>query len=485
MQDASQIWKSGYTPPVPFSISLPDGGILVCEEIVRAMPGRRFVFRGQWDGNSVFIKVFADNFRAEREWKNEQRGIDALREAAIPAPEIILGISLSSPAMHVLVSKELVEAKSARDLWLQGNDEIRRKLFEELVVLLSTHHAAGIRQNDMHLNNFIYSEDVLYTLDAADINIIAGGLSKTEALENLVALLSLSDADHDDWIHDLYIQYARHSGWEINSEDEETIRQRVKRGREYKLRKYLVKIFRDCSAFVSKQGWRKFYVYDRDQDDAEFRELIADPDHLPEFAKRKMIKDGNTCTVTGISLASREFVCKRYNIKNIWHAMNRALRPTRASQSWRNAHRLIMYRVATAKPAALIEQRFGPLRGKAWFIMHSVPGPRLSEYVVDSSVSVQERMKIVDQFIRLLQIMHREQVSHGDMKAANFIINDGRLVVVDLDSLRVHRKCSDFERAFRRDLRRFCRNFHELPEISRLFRDAIVSAGLQNYLPAE
>lgn len=485
MRDASQIWQSGYSPAVPFNISLPNNEKLICEEVVRAMPGRRFVFSGQWKGSHVFIKIFSDNARAVREWKDEQNGIHALHKAAIAAPRVIYSVSLSSLAMHVLVYEALANAESARDVWLQGDDNVRRKLLEELVSLLATHHAAGIRQSDMHLHNFIYSEKVLYTLDAADIDVSSCGLSKKDALENLSSLLALADADHDEWIHDLYELYIQHCSWGRSDADEQFIRQKVKQGREYKLRKYLVKIFRNCSAFVSSQTWRKFYVYDRNEDDAEFRELITDPDRLPESAKRRIIKDGNTCTLTEVGFDSREFVCKRYNIKNIWHALNRALRPTRASQSWRNAHRLMMYRIATARPVALIEQRFGPFRGKAWFIMQAVPGPHLSKYVIDSSISGQERMVVVEQFIRFLQIMCREQFSHGDMKATNFIIHDGQLVVVDLDSLRGHQKYSDFERAFRRDLRRFFRNWDELPEIKGLFRNAIIAAGLQNYLPAE
>jgi hypothetical protein len=81
--------------------------------------------------------------------------------------------------------------------------------------------------------------------------------------------------------------------------------------------------------------------------------------------------------------------------------------------------------------------------------------------------------------------MRREKISHGDMKATNFVISHGQLVVLDLDALRQHSDQSGFERAFRRDLRRFFQNWHELPEVDALFRDAIFSAGLQDYLPTE
>lgn len=154
MQDASQIWESGYTPPVPFSINLPDGNTLICEDVVRAMPGRRYVCRGKWAEQIVFIKLFSQGSRAEREWENEQRGIVTLKETAIPAPTLLLSASLTQPTAHLLVYAALEQPESSRERWDRETDEGRHQLLEELVDLLATHHAAGLRQKDLHMRNF-------------------------------------------------------------------------------------------------------------------------------------------------------------------------------------------------------------------------------------------------------------------------------------------------------------------------------------------
>lgn len=485
MQDAADIWQSGYTPEVPFTINLPDGEVIICEAVVRAMPGRRYVCRGKWGARTVFIKLFSTSSRAKREWQNEQRGIAVLKEKAIPAPALLLGTSLPEPAAHLLVYAALERPVSSRERWEGADAAGRRQLIGELVDVLAAHHAAGLRQQDLHMRNFIYSDSVLYTLDAADIEINPAALDKRASLDNLAALFALLEPEYDAWVNMFYTRYAGQRGWQVSETDSENLQSMIRQQRRYKQHKFLDKIFRNCTAFAVGQTWRRFYVYDRQQDDAGFRELVHDPDHLPVTAQRSMIKAGNTCTVTSVRLGQQQLVSKRYNIKSIWHGLGRAWRPTRAAQSWRSAHRLLMHGIATARPLALIENRFGPLRGTAWFIMQAVDGPSAHVFFRDPAVDRAARRAIAGQFADVLNIMRREKISHGDMKATNFVISDGQLVVLDLDALRLHRDKAAFERAFRRDLRRFFRNWHELPEMAALFRECLTAAGLQDYLPGE
>ncbi|WP_126456893.1 lipopolysaccharide kinase InaA family protein [Sulfuriflexus mobilis] len=485
MQEASQLWDSGYTPILPLGIDLPDGSHITCDEVVRAMPGRRYVCRGKWGERDVFIKLFMQEARATREWQNEQRGIGKLEEKAIAAPKLLLSTSLTQPAAHVLVYAALEQVQSSRERWESEDDEGRHQLLEELVDLLATHHAAGLRQQDLHMRNFLYSGSILYTLDAADIEINPGELNKQASVENLAALFALLRPEYDQWLAEFYARYCQHRGWQVDPHDEAKLLVEVRRQRRYKQNKFLDKVFRHCTAFVANKTWRRFHVYDRHEDKALFRELVSNPDILPVTAHRSILKAGNTCTVTSVRIGQQQLVCKRYNIKNIWHGLGRAFRPSRASRSWRSAHRLLMHGIATAKPLALIENRFGPLRGTAWFIMQAVEGPSAHEFFREPSVSQAEQFSIASQFAEMLIIMRREQISHGDMKATNFMISDGRLVVLDLDALRQHRNKSCFEYAFRRDLRRFFQNWGDLPEVAEQFREVFSAAGLQADLPAE
>jgi tRNA A-37 threonylcarbamoyl transferase component Bud32 len=62
-------------------------------------------------------------------------------------------------------------------------------------------------------------------------------------------------------------------------------------------------------------------------------------------------------------------------------------------------------------------------------------------------------------------------ISHGDMKATNFILSERGAVVIDLDAMRKHDTAESFHRAQRRDLRRFMRNWEACPETRTMFAE--------------
>ena len=112
----------------------------------------------------------------------------------------------------------------------------------------------------------------------------------------------------------------------------------------------------------------------------------------------------------------------------------------------------------------MLEERVGPLRRRAYLITEFCPGEsllnRLSpERPPDADVAT----AIVD----LFQMLVRLRISHGDTKATNFIWREGRLALIDLDAMHQHTSSSAFARHWRRDRRRFLRNW---PESSVLHR---------------
>ena len=212
-----QLWSSGYHPPLPIRLELDNGKSAVCEQVVRAMPGRRYVCRGSYDDRSAFIKLFAMNRRARREWQDEQAGIAALHAAGIAAPEILYAGVLGHGETRLVVYAVLHDAVSARQCWEQGDETARRQLLADLVGLVARHHAAGLRQADLHLLNFVYSEATLYTLDAADIRQSAPPLSRADSVAGLADLLALLPVEYDRLAAEAYQRYWRARGEEASS----------------------------------------------------------------------------------------------------------------------------------------------------------------------------------------------------------------------------------------------------------------------------
>jgi tRNA A-37 threonylcarbamoyl transferase component Bud32 len=159
-------------------------------------------------------------------------------------------------------------------------------------------------------------------------------------------------------------------------------------------------------------------------------------------------------------------VVKRYNIKNFWHGVNRALRLTRAAISWANAHRLLMYGIATAAPIALLEKRCGVIRRQAYFLAEYIEAPDAAEFFADASVSDAQKDALARHIAALFHKLYLLGIAHGDFKAGNMKIVTGKPVLIDLDSMREYRSDWQLDRRHVRDLRRFMRNWPHDSEVS-------------------
>jgi hypothetical protein len=128
--------------------------------------------------------------------------------------------------------------------------------------------------------------------------------------------------------------------------------------------------------------------------------LLAAPDRA--ISSGEVFKDGGTTTVARIVVKGRALLIKRYNLKNLRHALGRLWRPSRAWHSWREAHRLQFFDIPTPRPLALIEERCGPLRRRAWLICEYCPGPNLLRHLsADSAPPAEVRARPSASYLQL------------------------------------------------------------------------------------
>jgi len=270
--------------------------------------------------------------------------------------------------------------------------------------------------------------------------------------------------------------YAERRAWSVGQGLYARLMKEVYSQRNCRKKNYLKKIYRECSAFVCRKAWERFMVCDRDFHNEAMARFLDDPDLVIDASR--LLKDGNTSTVALVEVGGQRLVVKRYNIKNPWHALNRSLRPSRAWVSWRNAHRLALLGIPTPKPIAFLEKRWGPFRSVAYFIMEYVDG--IDAYRLFHSDTAREinREGLVKRLGKLLQLFADASISHGDFKATNFIVANEGLAIIDVDGMCEHRLRWRFRRAFRRDCKRFMKNWTDLPEVARIFRDQLANLEL-------
>ena len=115
LMDASALREAGRAPATPFRVALSDGGELVVHRLLRVLPGKRIVGQGLWNGRCVLAKLFVASGSA-RHWAQEKAGIEALHEAGVATPDLLLAGALPAGG-HVLLTRFLDGAVSLAEAW--------------------------------------------------------------------------------------------------------------------------------------------------------------------------------------------------------------------------------------------------------------------------------------------------------------------------------------------------------------------------------
>lgn len=184
------------------------------------------------------------------------------------------------------------------------------------------------------------------------------------------------------------------------------------------------------------------------------------------MARGRVLKHDGTTTVTVVADDRRQWVIKRYNTKNRWHAVRRQVRAGRALNCWNAASWLEQARINTPRPVAVVEERrFRVLRGRSYFICEYIEGETLDRMLQQGG---EKKPGLIDQATGIVHRLQNQGIVHGDMKATNFIVSDGRIFLVDLDAAR-RGPGRRIDTGLQKDLHRFLRNWSEHPAVSHEF----------------
>lgn len=473
MLDLQRISREGGSN---FDVPLERAPTLHCLEVVRRIAGRRLVCRGVWQGQAVFAKIFIGN-RAQRYADRDAQGAKALISHQLLAPELLHEGNVADQPGIVLIYAFVAESQNAEDVWQDADAQQRRLLADALVRTVARHHAAGLVQTDLYPRNFLCTDAGIYTLDGDGIRIHRHPIPLRPSMANLALLLSKFDVMGDVRIPELLRIYTEERGLPQNDIQPEALHSQVQALRRALAQQNVYrKVLRDCSDIRVEKRFNRFLAVVRNQQDDDLRQVIDATDAFLDAPDCQRLKNGNTCTVGLVQAGARKIVIKRYNIKNFWHGLNRALRATRASISWSNAHLLRAFEIATPAPLALIERRWGAFRRQGYFLTDYVAGPDITEVFADSGLPDARKQEIAADVATLLRKLYLLKIEHGDMKATNLKLVDGKPLLLDLDAMKQH--CCErwFRRRHARDLRRFLKNWHNAPDILRMLKSALMTA---------
>ena len=442
--------------------------------MLRNLPGKRQVYRAQWGSQPVVAKVFSPPLKALKYWRREKRGIVILLQKGILTPEILHSGPLADGTGLVIILPFITGAQTALEKWqLAASDREKGELVSLLAETLALHHQAGLVQRDIHLGNFLVRDKQVFTLDGSDVVMPRHGVSLSQSLDNLGFLFAQFFPEYDRFADAGLQLYCRSRNLTYDNNLLRNLQTRIKVQRRKRRRRQLRKIFRECSAVVRRQTDSRTILCGRNYFSESMAAFLADPDRCLEGEKVELLKDGNSSTVARLEVGGLDLVVKRYNIKNVYHGLKRAVSRTRASKSWENAHLLRFYGIETAPPVAMVESHRGTAPRISYFITEYVEGVPCVDFLRDDRFSREKKEQVAEQVAALLARLHGLQISHGDLKASNIIIAARGPVLVDLDAMQKYAAAGSFHRAGARDVRRFLQNWEDDRELSRFFQQRL------------
>lgn len=462
--------------PTPFSINIESKqGVeeLKIESLLRTVPGKRLVALSTWQNSTVIVKIFVSSNRWKRGMLKDVAGINRLKQARIPCPDLLLQTTTPDKKAGVLIIEYLREGSSLAMLFDDANsEEAKAEVLKMGVKAVADCHQSGLWQNDIHLDNFMLCAGTVYVLDGADIKSKESTLDIDTRLQNFAMFLAQFPVSQDKHWRELLEQYCKQAPG-IAIDDVADFAGKIIKARRKRLNAYEKKLTRSTTANRCEQGSKFLYVYDRSIHSPDLDRFIADPDSFIDG--EKLLKDGNSSTVALIKINEKNYVLKRYNIKNFWHGISRAFRPSRAHHSWQNASMLEMLGIATAHPFLFLEERvFWLFRKRAYFLCEFIEGHDLGMAWEKKELENRES-EVVVLFRGLFKLLADYRISHGDMKATNFLFKDGKIFVLDLDAMIRNRSRKSFTEKFSKDLKRFRKNWVGTsmePEVESLLSDA-------------
>ena len=205
-------------------------------------------------------------------------------------------------------------------------------------------------------------------------------------------------------------------------------------------------------------------------------DLLSHPDTSLTTSDSTMLKHDNTTTLAVVTCGEHNLVVKRYNTKNAWHRLRRIARRSRAENCWDLTQVLQRLNIPAAPSVAWVQEVHAGLKGRSWFVSEFVDGISCLDHF-NSDVPHVEIEKTIGEIVEILCKLRHGYISHGDLKATNILLSDQGPVLIDLDVMQQHSSESAYQKAAKKDVSRFLRNWQDNPVLLETARQLLSAQG--------
>jgi tRNA A-37 threonylcarbamoyl transferase component Bud32 len=467
---SDQLATADQLPATPFYLCIDNDKeeLWLCQKVYRHLPKKRLVLKLHRGSATVVGKLF---YR-KKDYDREVRGQKWLEKKGFLTPQVsdLRATNSQYSSKSWLVVYEHIDTISVAAAMLDMTIAAQQKLLLRCCQIVAKMHARGIYQDDIHLDNFLYDHDKIWIVDSASIKNNNAPLSKKLALQNLGLLLAQTATEKRPEINAVCSLYADiYDGFIIKSAE---LTGAIVRMQQSRWSHYKKKLSRDCSEFWVTKNNTILTIVRKDHLSDELLTKLKNVDQW--MAGGNQLKGGNTATVVKVEYNGKPYVIKRYNIKSWRHAISRSLRPTRGWAAWHNSNYLRFNEISTPLPVALVEERFGFIRKRAWLITDYANGLDLltAARPAASDANLLDLTQLPSLMATLVDQLIAADISHGDMKATNFIVTKKDIQIIDLDAMQIHTNHAKTTAAIKLDINRLLRNWDE-PNIKQEFTAAL------------
>ena len=451
---------------LPFTLSCTFGE-MSCHQLLRHLPGKRLVFKASLNGEEVVAKCFI-GAKKSKNYHREVTGLKGFQKAKIITPELLHYGKEKTLCMYVVVTRFIDVDTPFEDLWRTDLSDAQRLVWLYRVVrILGQLYCAGVTPVDIHLNNLLVKGQDIYLIDGGGVQVSHQGLSRKKAMANFTLFMAVFAPCYEHFVSKLYLVLARftpaYSGLSMHG-----IIDQIHRWRKWRER-YLKKTLRTCSDFITRKNLLRFQATNRSYQSPALQKLLKNPDVYMQ--QGELLKQGRTNTVVVATLDDGQQVVIKKCRSTKTFSWLRMLKKSRARKAWLNAHLLAMLDIATPQPIAMLERRIGPFVISSYVVSAYVPGTNLIDYFRDSQWS-KEWNFIVSQVKEYLLSLEKAFVFHGDLKATNFIVHEGKVFLIDLDSMVSCKNFKQYKPLWQKDSDRFMKNWRGLPDVAMLFKSS-------------
>lgn len=185
--------------------------------------------------------------------------------------------------------------------------------------------------------------------------------------------------------------------------------------------------------YCYEQSFNKFTLFNKTLATSQLLDIIKSPDSYLN-KKKNIIKDNEKRTIAKLEVDFGTIILKRYNFKGVYDWITKCpFRSSKAYRAWYYQHKLLKHGVATTKPIAIIEKRWGPFWLQTYTISEYIEGKPLSSE--QDQLNHLSYKPICKQLIKYLNVFYHLKLLHRDLVARNIIINGENIAIIDLDEM--------------------------------------------------